>query len=99
MSVNALQNYCSKSCNRQFIGDHAPQYKSCHSCLIQKILLMLVRDLSIRVITEIEKKSTRKVLFVLVNSNRIISPKQTHYSQLEVDEFLTSVEKNPIKYG
>ena len=95
--VNGKQNYCCKLCNRQFIGDHALQYKGCHSGLIQKILLMLVRGLGIRDIAEIENISIRKVLSVLVNSNRIISPKQTHYSQIEVDEFWTYVGKKSNK--
>ena len=94
--ANGKQNYCCKLCNRQFIGDHALQYKGWHSGLIQKILLMLVWGLDIRHVAEIEKLSIRKVVSVLVNSNRIISPKQTHYSQLEVDEFWTYVGKNPI---
>ena len=50
---------------------------------------MLVRGLGIRDIAEIECISLKKVLSVLVNSNRIISPKQAHYSHLEVDEFWT----------
>ena len=95
--VNGKQNYRCKSCNRQFIGDHALHYKGCHSGLIQKVLLMLVRGLGIRDIAEIEKISIGKVLSVLVNSNRIISPKQTHYSHLEVDEFWTYVGKKSNK--
>ena len=95
--VTGKQNYCCKWCNRPFISDHALQYKGCHSGLIQKILLMLVRGLGIRDIAEIEKISIRKVLSVLVNSNRIISAKQSHYSQLEVDEFWTYVGKKSNK--
>ncbi|GHT19916.1 hypothetical protein FACS189429_7950 [Bacteroidia bacterium] len=52
---------------------------------------MLVRGIGIRDISVIEQVSVRKVLSVLVNSNRIISPKQQHYDCLEVDEFWTYV--------
>ena len=55
------QNYFCKNCRRQFIGDHALTYKGCHSKLIHKILLMLVRGIGIRDIAEIENISIRKV--------------------------------------
>ena len=87
------QNYLCKVCGRQFIGDHALSYKGWHSCLIQKVLLMLVRGIGIRDIAEIEKISIRKVLSVLVNSSHTIKPKQRHYDSLEVDEFWTYVGK------
>ena len=70
------QNYLCKKCSRQFIGDHALSYKGCHSCLIQKILIMLVRGIGITDISVIENVSIKKVLSVLINSNRIITPKQ-----------------------
>jgi len=95
--ANGKQNYMCACCHRQFIGDHALKYKGCHSRLIQKILLMLVRGLGIRDIAEIECISLKKVLSVLVNSNRIITPKQSHYSALEVDEFWTYVGKKTNK--
>ncbi|GHT22504.1 hypothetical protein FACS189430_04390 [Bacteroidia bacterium] len=59
---------------------------------------MLVRSIGIRNISVIEQISIRKVLSVLVNSNRIISPKQQHYDCLEVDEFWTYVgnKKNKV---
>ena len=85
------QNYLCQSCSRQFIGDHALSYKGWHSELIRKILLMLVRGVGIRDISEIERINIRKVLSVLVNSNHIIKPKQSHYDSLEVDEFWTYV--------
>jgi len=92
------QNYFCKNCKRQFIGDHALTYKGCASKLIQKILLMLVRGIGIRDISEIEQVSIKKVLSVLVNSNKIITPKQQHYDCLEVDEFWTYVgnKKNKV---
>jgi IS1 family transposase/transposase-like protein len=92
------QNYLCKDCGRQFIGDHALTYKGCHSELIQKILLMLVHGIGIRDIAEIEKISINKVLSTLVNSNHIISPKQSYYDTLEVDEFWTYVgnKKNKV---
>ena len=62
--VNGKQTDRSKSCNRPFIGNHALQYKGCHSDLIQKILLMLVRGFGIRDVAEIEKISINKVLSV-----------------------------------
>ena len=71
------QNYFCKNCSRQFIGSHALNYKGCHSCLIQKILIMLVRGIGIRDISVIESVSIKKVLSVLVNSNRIITPPTT----------------------
>ncbi len=92
------QNYLCKDCGRQFIGDHALSYKGCHSHLIQKILLMLVRGIGITDISVIENISIKKALSVLVNSNRIITPKQQHYDCLEVDEFWTYVgnKKNKV---
>jgi IS1 family transposase/transposase-like protein len=91
------QNYLCKNCSRQFIGDHALTYKGWHSCLIQKILLMLVRGIGIRDIAEIENISINKVLSTLVNSKHIISPKQSYYDILEVDEFWTYVENKKNK--
>jgi IS1 family transposase/transposase-like protein len=91
------QNYFCKNCGRQFIGDHALKYKGCHSSLIHKILLMLVRGIGIRDVAEIENISIRKVLSVLVNSNHTLKPKQSHYDCLEVDEFWTYVGKKSNK--
>jgi transposase-like protein len=67
---NKKQNYLCKDCGHQFIGDHALSYKGCHSCLIQKILLMLIRGIGIRDISVIENLSIKKVLSVLVNSHQ-----------------------------
>jgi len=52
--------------------------------LVQKILLMLVRGIGIRDISEIEQVSIKKVLSVLVNSNKIITPKQQHKELREI---------------
>ena len=92
------QNFLCKTCGRQFIGDHALSYKGCHSALTHKILLMLVRGIGIRDITEIEGISIKKVLSVLVRSNHIIEPKESYYDKLEVDEFWTYVgnKKNKV---
>jgi IS1 family transposase/transposase-like protein len=92
------QNYLCKDCGRQFIGDHALSYKGCHSRLIQKILLMLVRGIGIRDIAVVEQVSIKKVLSVLVRSNHVIKPQKQHYDQLEVDEFWTYVgnKKNKV---
>ena len=49
------QNYLCKKYSCQFIGDHALTYKDCHSCLIQKILMMLVRGIGITDMTEVIK--------------------------------------------
>jgi len=87
------QNYFCKNCRRQFIGDHALTYKGCSSTLTQKILFMLVRGIGIRDVSVIEQVSIKKVLSVLVNSNKIITPKQKHYDSLEVDERLLSLSK------
>ena len=89
--LSKKQNYLCKECGRQFIGDHALDYKGCHSQLAEKIRHMLVRGLGIRDIAIIEKVSVKKVLSVLINSKQIIKPKQTHYDKLEVDEFWTYV--------
>ena len=93
------QNYLCQSYSRQFIGDHALSYKGCHSELIRKILLMPVRGIGIRDISEIERISIRKVLSVPVNFNHIIKPKQSHYDSLEVDEFWTCVGNKKNKIG
>ena len=85
------QNYFCKECGRQFIGNHALTYKGWHSELIQKILVMLVRGFGIRDIAAVEKISVKKVLSTLVNSNHTLKPKQSHYDNLEVDEFWTFV--------
>lgn len=85
------QNYLCKHCGRQFIGDHALSYRGCHSELGKKIMLMLVRGVGIRDIAEIERVSVNKVLSILVDSKCEITPKQSHYDQLEVDEFWTYV--------
>ena len=66
-------------------------YKGCHSELNHKKLRMFVRGIGVRDISVIEQISVKKVLSVLVNFNRIITPKQTHYDKLEVDEFWTYV--------
>jgi IS1 family transposase len=59
---------------------------------------MLVRGIGITDISVIENVSIKKVLSVLVNTNRIITPKQSHYDSLEVDEFWTYVgnKKNKV---
>ena len=92
------QNYFCKNCGRQFIGNHALTYKGWYSELIHKILMMLVRGVGIRDISEIENISIKKVLSVLVNSNHILKPKQNHYDELEMDEFWTYVgnKKNKV---
>jgi len=94
---NKKQNYLCMDCGRQFIGDHVLSYKGCHSELNHKIELMLVRGVGIRDIAEIESISIGKVLSVLVKSKKIIEPKQSHYDELEVDEFWTYVGKKDRK--
>ncbi|MDR0713540.1 MAG: IS1 family transposase, partial [Bacteroidales bacterium] len=95
--VSKKQNYLCKTCGRQFIGDHALQYKGCHSGLTQKILMMLVRGIGIRDIAAIEKISIKKVLSVLVHSRHLIQPKEQYYDCLEVDELWTYVGKKSKK--
>jgi len=92
------QNYFCKDCRCQFIGNHALRYNGRHSDLTGKILLMLVRDVGIRDISEIENISIKKVLSVLVKFTHTIKPKQSHYDALEVDEFWTYVgnKKNKV---
>ena len=60
--------------------------------------MMFVRGIGITDISVIENVSVKKVLSVLVNSNRIITPKQQHYDSLEIDEFWTYVgnKKNKV---
>ena len=94
---NKKQNYLCNDCGRQFIGDHALSYNGCHSELLHKIELMLVRGVGIRDVAEIEGISIGKVLSVLVKSKKIIEPKQSHYDELEVDEFWTYVGKKSKK--
>jgi transposase-like protein len=92
------QNYLCKNCGRQFTGDHALDYKGCHSLMIKRILLMMVRGIGIRDISVIEGISIVKVLSVLIKSHYVIKPKQHHYTSLEVDEFWTYVgeKKNRV---
>ena len=85
------QNYLCKDCGRQFIGHHALSYKGCYSKLYKRIEKMLVRGVGIRDIAEIEEISTDKVLSVLSRSEHVITPKQSYYHCLEVDEFWTYV--------
>ena len=91
------QNYLCKDCGRQFIGDHALNYKGCHSKLYKRIEKMLVRGVGIRDIAEIEGISTTKVLSVLTKSKHVITPKHSYYACLEIDEFWTYVEKKSNK--
>jgi IS1 family transposase len=81
------------------IGDHALFYKGCHSSLMQRILLMLVRGICISDISVIENISIKKVLSVPVKFNRIITPKQPHYDCPEVDGFWTYAgnKKNKVR--
>ncbi len=67
------QNYSCLECKRQFIGDHALDYKGCHSKLSHRIMLMLVRGVGIRDISVIEEISTDKVLSVLTKSHKTIT--------------------------
>ncbi|KAA6338895.1 hypothetical protein EZS27_013130 [termite gut metagenome] len=64
--TSGKQNYLCKNCSRRFIGDRALTNKGCHSGLIKRILLMLVRGIGIRDISEIQKVSVRKVLSVFM---------------------------------
>jgi transposase-like protein len=41
------QNYLCKHCGRQFTGDHALDYKGCHSSIKKRILLMMVRCIGV----------------------------------------------------
>ena len=86
------------SCRQQFIGEHALTYKAYHSQLENKIKKMLVRDLSIRDISDIEGISIKKVLTILINFKQKITPKRTSYEELEVDEFWSYVgnKKNKV---
>jgi IS1 family transposase len=52
---------------------------------------MLVRDSGIRDISTVLHVSIKKVLSVLTKSSYQIKPKQTHYDNLELDEFYTYV--------
>jgi transposase-like protein len=86
-----------KTCGRQFIGDHALQYKGSHSGLTEKILMMLVRGTGIRDIAANEKNSIKKVLSALVHSRHLIQPKQLYYDCLEVNELWTYVGRKSRK--
>jgi transposase-like protein len=91
------QNYLCKNCGHQFIGDHALDYKGCHSSIIKRILLVIVRGIGVRGMSVIEGISIVKVLSVLVKSCYSIKPKCTHYASLEVDEFWTCVGEKKNK--
>ncbi len=79
------------------MDDHTLSYQGCCSA-IKKIVKMLVCGIGIRDISYIEYISVNKVLSVLINSDKTITPKQQHYDSLEVDEFWTYVgnKKNKI---
>jgi hypothetical protein len=66
--------------------------------LIHRILLMLVRGIGIRDISEIQEVSIRKVLSVLINSHYVLTPRKSSYERLEVDEFWTYVGNKGKKY-
>jgi transposase-like protein len=91
------QNYLCKNCGRQFIGNHALDYKGCHSSLIKCILLMMVRGIGVRDISVIEGISIGKVLSVPVKSHYRITAKRHHYASLEIDEFRTYAGKKKNK--
>ena len=78
-SCAGKQNYYCKDCRKQFTGDHAQSCKGCFSQVANKILLMLVRGMGIRNVSEIEGIGIKKVLSALVNSNRMIVPEKSHY--------------------
>jgi len=85
------QNYLCKDCHRQFIGDHNLTYKCCHSSLCHRLKKMLVRGVGIRDAAYIEKISVNKVLSALSKTDYRIVPKNSHYKNLEVDEFWSYV--------
>lgn len=87
MKSYGKQNYCCIDCGRQFIGDHALDYNGCHSEINHRIEMMLVRGMGIRDVMAIEGVRIKKILSVLTNSQKEITPKQSHYDALEVDEF------------
>ena len=91
------QNYFCKDCQRQFVADHQLTYKGCLSKINQQIQRHLVRGSGIRDISEIECVSKGKVLSVLLRTHRRIVPKQSHYDELEIDEFWTYVGKKKNK--
>ena len=93
------QNYFCKACGRQFIGDHALQYRGCHSSLIRKVLLMPVRGIGIRDIVEIENISIRKVLSILVNFRHSIRPDGHIMTAWKQMNFGLMRGKKAIRYG
>lgn len=91
------QNYQCKECRRQCIGDYALSYRGCHSQKDSKIRYLIVRGSGIRDIAEVESVSQGKVLATLGKCNYQITPKQSHYDCLEVDELWTFVGKKSNK--
>jgi insertion element IS1 protein InsB len=85
------QNFLCKRCGRQFIGDHALDYKGCHSSLTSSIKRAFVRGSGIRDIAYIFNISIGKVLSQLLKSKVSLAPKQDYYEELEVDELWTYV--------
>ena len=91
------QNYVCKNCQRQFIGDHALSYSGCHSALDQRLKRMFARGMGIRDIAEVEQISIGKVLYSLVKLKLSPQARQTHYDELEIDEFWGYVGKKANK--
>jgi hypothetical protein len=81
------------------MGDHALDYKGCHSSMTKRILWMKVRGIGVRDISVIEGVSIVKVLSVLVKSCYTNKPKYHHYASLAVDGFWAYAGKRRIKCG
>jgi hypothetical protein len=95
--ISKKQNYLCKTYGRQFIGDHALQYKGRHFGLTQKILMMPVRGTGIRAIAAIEKISIKKVLSTPVRSRHPLQAEQQYYDGLEMDGLWTYVSRKSRK--
>ena len=85
------QNYLCKDCGRQFIADSDRTYKGTIAWFFGAIKRALVRGCGIRDVAVILEVSIGKVLKTLVESHYDITPKQKHYTRLEVDELWTFV--------
>jgi transposase-like protein len=96
-SYSEKQNYLCKECQRQFIGDHNLSYSGCHSALAQRLKRMFVRGMGIRDIAEVEQISIGKVLYSLIKLRLTPQAKQSHYDELEIDEFWGYVGKKSNK--
>jgi IS1 family transposase/transposase-like protein len=94
---NGKQNYQCKICGHQFIygGDYSQTGRK--AGMAELILNLIVECTGIRNIRRILGVSFAKIYAVLLNFTCDMSPKQSYYDILEIDEFWTYVKKKTNK--